>query len=160
MTSPWDPQSEQIVIQMHADGAVFGSIAAALREKGYPVTRNAVAGKVHRMKLPPRPKEEHPLKSQRRPMVTVCRSLEQKPSVVRSRPLWTAPLPSTYGPDSVPFMEIVDGQCKAIIAYRDGQISKAMCCGHKTRRVVIRGKVRAKPWCDYHESIYTQEPYR
>lgn len=153
--SPWNSGSENIVRQLYTEGKSFGLIAAALCGAGYRATRNSVAGKISRMKLPPRP-QKTPFENQR-PKITITRSLEQKSSTVRSHPLRTTPLPSEDGSGSVPFIEIRDGQCKAIIAYQDGQLSKAVCCGRKTRRVVIRGRVRAKSWCDDHEAIYIRE---
>lgn len=155
-SSPWSAETEGTLLQLYNEGKAYSSISGALREMGYSISRSAVSGKINRMDLPPRTKQALPQKP-KRPTIVVTRSLDRKAPMVRSRPLWTTPLPSKSEPDAVPFLEIRDGQCKAILAYQDGQLSKAMCCGRKTRRVVIRGKVRAKSWCDEHEAIYTQE---
>lgn len=150
--SPWNPETENTLLQLYNEGKAYSSISRALREMGYSLSRSAVSGKIKRMDWLPRIKRAPP-KTQKRPEIVVTRSLEQKSSIVRSAPMCAAPLPS----HAVPFMEIRDGQCKAILGYQDGQLSKAVCCGSKTQRVVIRGKVRAKAWCNEHEAIYTQE---
>lgn len=159
--SPWKPESEEIVTLLHAEGKSSRSIAVALCDSGYNVTRNAVIGKIHRMKLPPRVMDLK-FKSKKERGISYARKVRAPVTKSRPEPRPPAPLPDTPPVEikaPVPFIEISDGQCKAIVAYQDSQLSKAICCGSRTKKVIKGTKVVLAPWCDYHMEIYTQRNY-
>lgn len=160
--SPWNSQNEEVLVVLYTEKKSARWIASALNGMGYlSITRNAVIGKIHRLGLPPRP-VERPFNLAPRKRNRVSKILEQRGSIVRSAPVWVEPLPTAApeGSNLIPFLETRDGQCKAILAYQDGDPAKALCCGVRTRRRIKGHKVVATSWCDYHMRIYVREEQR
>lgn len=51
-----------------------------------------------------------------------------------------------------------EGQCRAILDYQNGELGRAMYCGHPTFTKITSGGKVSTSWCPYHFSIYTRRP--
>jgi hypothetical protein len=64
-------------------------------------------------------------------------------------------------PDSSQNVLLVDhreGQCRSIVAYVNGEASRAMYCGHPTVNKIIEGRAVPSSWCRFHHQIYVRLP--
>jgi hypothetical protein len=153
------------------EGLTAGRIVQNLGKMGYTVTRNAVIGKVHRLKLvAPEWKAEKLRNHQsglrairhRKTAKNVVRQIiirgkkwnpiKHKEAVVSS---------SDVAPDGSKRVLLKDskpGQCKYIVGYLNGRCEDAVFCGEKTSVIVREGRKIATPWCPHHAAICITEP--
>jgi hypothetical protein len=158
------------------EGALAKDISRRFMEMGHNITRNAVIGKVHRLKfmqpedkmsklnshLAKRISRERAEIGPRRPPVKSPSNnrFERKPPQIHvhiSRQYIESP-----GEDcSVLMKDSKDGQCKAIIKYQDGLLENAVYCGKPTPPSITReGRPMKSSWCDHHKSRYFVEAKR
>jgi hypothetical protein len=173
--TPWDDASMEVLKRLRAEGYSCGSIAEELKSKGYNFSRNAVIGKMHRLNLPPPPNEVVEKRLKRQRQVTAGK-IAARPAKVKF--IWHRK-PQSLGAQAVmeiPAMEVSnptgsnailltdsrDGQCRAIVGYENGELSKAIICGDPTPLKLRRGKYIRISWCAHHNDLYTQEdrPHR
>jgi len=151
------------------EGKSAPEIMAELGQLGYRVTKNAVIGKVHRMRLVAPPA--------RAGLTTQGRSASMKAAIAKRREKQAAflmrekkfnpvvppepPISATNPPKGKKAVLLKDskaGQCKAIIGYIDGKLENAVYCGEATPAFRNReNKIIHTSWCPYHVSIYTSE---
>lgn len=156
----WDEVAINMLKTMHMDGASAGIISNALISKGYNFSRNAVIGKKHRMGLPPPPPEvRHKILSVNQAAKPLTNRGSAKIFTFR-RPKHMEgkimEMPASPGQNAVPLLESRDGQCKAIIGYENGELSKAIYCGDPTTETYYKGQLVTGSWCAHHHDIYTQ----
>lgn len=180
--SEWDDPAIAILTRMRAEGATAGMIANKLNAEGYTFTRNAVIGKTNRLKLPP-PSMQAKLEMQA--------ALNINPALKKNRQVLNGKIhtkqkfffhrkPQPLGAqaalevvmdarpsnptasNAILLSESQDGQCRAIIDYENGEISKAIICGEPTPLKLRRGKLIRGSWCQHHNELYTIEdrPHR
>lgn len=171
----WDQIALDILKKMHAEGCSAGIISNTLMSKGYDFSRNAVIGKKSRLGLP---KPEEGVRHQVLALRKNRQSINGKVAVARPKFFITRkPQPlgaeatgqpqdivdsNPTGSNAILLSQSRDGECKAIIGYEDGDLSKAIVCGEQTPWRFKRGKYYRSSWCQHHHELYTQEdrPHR
>ena len=146
------------------DGKTAPEIMAELGQLGYRVTKNAIIGKVNRMKLR--------AATSKKGLSFEKRSAHMKAANARKRDKRAAFLHKTFEPLPPPEPPITatnppkgkkavllkdskSGQCKAIIGYIEGKMEYAVYCGEATPAFRNRdNKLVHTNWCPYHVSIY------
>lgn len=156
------------------DGLTSNEVVLEFGKLGYQISRNAIIGKVHRLKLVA-PGEKRGLSSEKRSAaMKKANAMRSLRPTIRRRPFPTEkkynpqpppepPISATNPPKgnkAVLLKHSKDGQCKAIIGYVHGKLELAVYCGEKTPPVRRHGELVSSPWCDYHKSIYLTEPRR
>ncbi len=166
------------------DGMIARQVADKFREIGCDVTRNAVIGKVHRMKLKQPASKVETLRNTHSQTLKHIRAQQKNgaavPADLSSRRLENSGLdarklmevhvtmstkkssvPAPDGSKAILLKHSKDGQCKAIIGYVGGKAEDAVYCGedcvvHRTST----GRVVPTNWCPFHKSLYMTEPRR
>ena len=175
-TNKWPPYAEKIVKDLWAQGHAASYIADKIAETGLPATRNSVIGKIHRMQLPVPEKKLSPRGAPRIIRVKEAAMTKKKVKVTRSTP-------ANFRPDSIlnyqperphiqfklsaariaepdPACEVLlldsqDGQCKAIVRYKDNDKAKAVYCGMPSPWTVTSDGLRVpSSWCNHHKLKY------
>ncbi len=154
-TSVWDDKAVKLLINWwEVDGLTSFTIEDRFKSKGYPITRNAVIGKVFRMGLvAPKSKAAllHEGNSQRAATLNKVKakiSNDKKPSNPRRKEVKVSKT-KPDGRKAVLLTELGDGKCKYIIGYINGKVEKAVYCGEDT--------IKSTSWCHYHRSICLNE---
>ncbi len=164
VVNAWTQENVSLLKEWWEGGLSSGAIEKKFQELGYPITRNAVIGKVHRLKIkPPEAKQI------RRPPVRNVKRAARAASAINRSP-FRAKLFSDIKkgepimikePDpgrQVLLRETKDGHCRAIIGYRNGVLADAICCGNHAPWIVnSQGKIVQSPWCDFHRKQYIVE---
>jgi len=157
------------------EGLTSYEIANRFRGLGYIFTRNAIIGRVHRMKLVA-PESKNKAISEKRSKRATISNLKKANKVkyvfvggkkfnplrersaaspLRQNGKAATVISPTIGDKAILLKHSKAGQCKAILGYVDGKLEDAVYCGEKVAHPVIRGGERITySWCDYHKSIY------
>lgn len=153
------------------DGLIARQVANKFREIGCDVTRNAVIGKVHRMKLvQPASKAEslrnvhtQTLKIARRQKNGVVQRLDARKLMEVHVTMSTkkSSVPAPDGSKAVLLKHSKEGMCKAVIGYVGGKAEDAVYCGEDCAvHVTSTGRMVPTNWCKYHKSLYMTEARR
>jgi hypothetical protein len=51
-----------------------------------------------------------------------------------------------------------EGQCRAILDYQNGELGRAVYCGHPTVTKITNGGRVQTSWCPFHFDLYTRPP--
>ncbi len=153
--SVWDDKAVKLLKNWwEVDGLTSYAIEDRFKTKGYPITRNAVIGKVFRMKLVAPEEKEALLKEANTQRAAVINRARAKVSPIKktsnSRRKEVKVLNGK--PDSrkaILLTEAKDGQCKYIIGYINGKVENAVYCGEDT--------IKTTSWCPYHRKICLNE---
>lgn len=102
-TRDWPEEAHAMLVQLWADGLTTSQISKALTEAGHPYSRNAVIGRAHRQKLPPRPS---PLAPGNSPFIEMhSKRRAEKIAATKSKPV---PRPNLGAPPaSQPLPEVI-----------------------------------------------------
>jgi len=164
----WKDEHIELLKVWWEKGYTSNNIAHRFSEVGYKVTRNAVIGKVHRLGLcgrrtqkdKPAPQRTIQLQPKKvpRPVVPFRTRHPSGFYIRRGRDdVIEKPNPA----NQVSLLETQEDHCRAIIGYRDGKASEAVCCGGLAVWVLDeKGRKKRSPWCKYHNHAYTSEGKR
>lgn len=169
--SPWNDETERWLKDCwEVEGLFASEVAAMMNGKGYNVTRNAVIGKVHRMRLEhPREKMKeklHQRASQMAKALNVAKAAKvlvvmrggkkfnpNRPKEVR------VSMSKPDGNNNVLLKNSRDiGICKYIVGYVDGKLENAVFCGNPTATATSSlGITKTASFCEKHKKIcYTE----
>jgi hypothetical protein len=152
------------------EGLTAGRISQLLADKGYTATRNAVIGKVHRLKLKAPEWKAEKLRNHQSSLRAIqhrktaknvikqiiIRGKKYNP-IKRKAVAVSASNTKPDGSNAILLKHSKDGMCKAIIGYVGGRCEDAVYCGDPTKTALSwDGKVIHSPWCPYHKKLYTQ----
>lgn len=169
--SPWNKETEGLLKDWWENEGLFASeISALMGSKGYRISRNAVIGKVNRLKLE-HPKEKvkkrlHDKMSQQAKALNVAKAAKvlvvmrggkkfnpNRPKEVRMS------ISKPEGSNAVLLKNSRDiGICKYIIGYVDGKMENAVFCGDPTTTATSSlGITKTASFCEKHKKIcYTE----
>lgn len=129
----WTKERTEVLVSLWANKRTMLQIGRLLG-----VSRNAVAGKINRMGLRPKPKPEKKVKRQRVIFMT-------KRKIVKLAPPKEAP----HGKE-VPLLKRKDSQCAYLVGHH-------ICCGAPVlKRANKMGKIMRTAWCPFHYNIVYQ----
>src|SRR6266567_1765942 len=94
--TPWNDENVKILRDMWEAGQTARNIEFELRSLGYPITRNAVIGKVHRMNIKQPPRNISPKEKQNQPRKRIV-----VPATHPRAQDWKAKLPKTKLPTRI-----------------------------------------------------------
>lgn len=175
-TTPWTTDTVSQLKEWWENGLTSSEIAHRFQQQGYNITRNSVIGKAHRLGFchnsVQNPKAVASSGKRAGPIIVPKTStfrLAARP-IIRRKPVRRDKARVSFSrgktmngdhrpapPKHTPLSEIKDGECKAIIGYKDNILAKAICCGAETGWIVKHGLARRSPWCEHHRMIYTVE---
>jgi hypothetical protein len=148
----WTDEADDILIRLWDETGSLDAIAIGLNEAGFPVTRNSVAGRRHRLPREAfrrdisayaleiaRPKPELPRRSHQK-KVTPMTDEPKKPIVP------TVPFHEHRGID---YLELQPWGCKAIMSDRSGEDSWGL------QKVCGLRRYGDSPYCRNHFKLYT-----
>ena len=142
----WNAEAVEMLTRLWADGLSSAKIA---EEMGNGLSRMAIIGKVHRLKLPPRVTRVAVARippKRKKPRAQFSRR-EIGPPVIAVEPVREPPpLPPDYAP--VTLADIRPNQCRYIHGDPDGP--QTLMCGAKTPL--------GKDWCRYHHRLVYHPP--
>ena len=150
-TRPWPDEKSAKLKQLWAEGKSGSEIAKVL---GKETTRNAVIGKVHRLRIPPRekpqrlspPKRKRPVRAGRACPPSPHQVRRRAPKLLARREAAVQRLPEVIMPPECKPVSIMDhqpSQCGWVIGDPAGPAT-LMCSDHK---------VAGKYWCAFHNQI-------
>lgn len=149
----WTDEADEILIRLWDEGKSLSYVTAGMNEAGYSVTRNAIAGRKHR--LPP-----EAFKRIARSQPVVARSLPATRVRARGKKPMTDKEPKEPKVDpmltnkGVEYLELPAWGCKAILNERSEE-------GWKLHKVCGLRRVDGSPYCRGHLRLYTNAtPYR
>lgn len=116
------------------------------------ITRNAVIGKIHRMKLKKPVALPMPRKKRERKPPGGFRASTQHSSAVRGPDLSRIPPPLNGG---IPLLMLDSFHCKAVVGLGDDNL--ALYCGHMRQH---RANLGMSPYCVAHGNLYYNANYR
>ncbi len=158
----WDDRADDLLIRLWDEGGSLSYVAQGMASAGYVVSRNAVAGRKHRL----------PLESFKRKSSTVSTNIvatrKQKPSTPRERgkqvskqvkmptrkPVTVAEVEAITLHPGIDYLDHTDG-CRAIMPSRGGRWKLQRVCG-KPRCLDYNGSPSS--YCMTHFRLYTN-PY-
>jgi hypothetical protein len=148
----WTDEPDHILLTLWRAGNSFGKIAAALYEAGYKVNRNAVAGRIDRLR------KRAIIVGRKRAKPTVRCKTVRKPKVKNDQqsPAHAAAFAETLQAveaattDGVEYM-INEQGCKAILDKRGGEFNLPMVCG-LSRTCDDEG--RESSYCPTHHRLF------
>jgi len=158
----WDAHRNAQLQEWWSQGYSAKMIAEKFAEDGYFVTRNAVIGRTHRMRLSS-PNSKKPVeKVERKPFKRVP---NRQIMIPQFKPLNDILLRSKRDKDMTPperskrilLSKTKPQHCRAIVDYKHNLLAKAICCGNKTVWIIDgKGHRVRSSWCHYHHDRYTQ----
>lgn len=173
--SPWNEKTVSMLKEWwEVEGLTAPKIIVKLQELGYSgVTRNAIIGKAHRLKLVQpawKQGQQSEAARQRAIAANISRAKEVKANpalkqiIIRGKkynPFRRKEVAvSSENPDgskSTLIGGLKEGHCKYIIGYVQGKLELAMYCGEPA---TIRLDGKPSAWCRHHHSVCTQEARR
>ncbi len=161
----WKEDKVNLLEKLWQAGFSCSTVADKMRECGYDVTRNAVIGKVHRLGLQRFPGQPIVKKKRATPNGNGHKTVFlPKPDGIRVVKAHNghkgADVKEPRGSKHLLLTQTKEGDCRAIIGYRNGQLGEAICCGETTPWVQNRLKLVRSPWCEYHRNLYVQKENR
>jgi hypothetical protein len=164
----WSVEQTEMMKTLWLGGMSAKNIAQRLVEAGYPATKNSVIGKVNRLKInhcrletqPIEPPEPLPPPRERKkilPQTDPAVRLKARVAAYQRYEIHNGHRrgkmdKSTAG--NVLLLDAKDGQCRAILGYKDNDRAKAICCGTNTPWVVTEGRSKRSAWCEHHRSKF------
>jgi hypothetical protein len=146
----WTNQADALLIRLWDEGGSLGYVARGMCEEGYAVTRNAVAGRKHRLKLDDFRRKTLPIKTVKpakpinRPRRRIRMSAAPKTmiEVLEEMSRWPG----------VDYLDLPNDGCKAILNQpRGGQWMLQKVCGKKRTRDVNGNR---SSYCAAHLRMY------
>jgi hypothetical protein len=144
----WTDQADSLLIRLWDEGGSLAYVARGMSEEGYVVSRNAVAGRKHRLKLDDfrrktlpikTVKPEKPINSPRRRRMTTPKQPTIKDLEDLSR--W----------EGIDYLDLTPNGCKAILNTRGGQWMLSKVCG-RLRGYDANGN--RSSYCKLHMKLY------
>jgi len=162
----WDQDNIAMLMERWNNGRTASEIAAEFKALGYNVSRNAVIGKVHRLKLSPQLRKKVETYPQLVRIVTRLPESKPKASTNGSKGREVVKVPT--GSKAILLSESGENNCRAIIGYQGNGIfiqettgkssilANALCCGEdRTWTTSSFGVKRRSSWCAYHHKRFT-----
>jgi hypothetical protein len=151
----WNDETDRLLVSLWDEGNSLAFVADKMREAGYVVSRNAIAGRKHRLaeKLSPFKRAPNTQSRVTRPMPSRLRrpSRGRAGTVKKTMDQLRDEMMQNEG---VEYM-LNDHGCKAILDKpRRGAWLLQVCCGKP--RTAFGGSM--SPYCAYHLRIYTNPP--
>ena len=159
----WKEDKINLLERLWHAGYTCSAVAEEMQKSGYNVTRNAVIGKVHRMGFTRIPGKKVIKKQRAKPKQNGHKPVFlPRPDGIRVIDQWHkgATMKEPEAKKRLLLTQTKEGDCRAIIGYRNGQLGEAICCGEVTPWVQNRLKLVRSPWCEYHRNIYVQKETR
>jgi len=151
----WNDETDRMLVNLWDEGRSLAFVADKMREAGYDVTRNAIAGRKHRLaeKLSPFKRAPNTQSRVTRPMPSrIVRPSRGRTSTVKKT--MDQLREEMQDNDGVEYL-LNDHGCKAILDKpRAGKWLLQVCCGKP--RTAFGGSL--SPYCAYHLRIYTNPP--
>ena len=129
----WSADATALLLKLWKDGGAMTDIADAMAAAGYAVSRNAIAGRLHRMKgqdasstvrqTPPNPSRRRKVTKPK----PEFRGRAVDPTPPTRRPITTSDLEALAQNEGVDYLE--NEGCKALLPKRSGKWQLQMCCG-------------------------------
>jgi len=151
MPITWTNEADSILVELWNAGASPKAIEEGLRQAGYPVNRNMIAGRRWRLRdtvpmakrapvPPPRPR------ARSRAKVKTVKTVSEK---VKRRPAVEVDLTQH---DGVDYLDLPADGCKALLDKRSGPWNLLRCCGLPQGPDV---EDRQSSYCPQHFRLYT-----
>jgi hypothetical protein len=147
----WTVDADDLLIKLWNEGGSLGYVAAGMQRAGYVVSRNAVAGRKHRIMIATRA-------TLFKRTTTVIHTVKAPPQrIQRSKPMPEKVRPPTIEElqarasniEGVEYLSNPNNGCKAILDKRGGEWALSMCCG--------RLRSGGSPYCRVHLALYTNQ---
>lgn len=177
--SPWyDPENVELLRKWWSEeGLSANKISDNFKERGVSITKNAVIGRAHRTRLqPPEGKKKVQSEAAKQRMAVANMKRAQQAVITKSPIIQYVMIKGRrYHPNhkaltmgketevssqSILLKDSKEGQCKAIVGYRDGKASLAVYCGKDVVSTHRNGRVVETSWCADHFARYTMEAKR
>jgi hypothetical protein len=149
----WNDETDRLLVSLWDEGGSLSFVADKMREAGYDVSRNAIAGRKHRLaeKLSPFKRAPNTQSRVTRPIPKRLRRASRRGTVKKTMDQLREEMQANEG---VEYM-LNDHGCKAILDKpRRGEWLLQVCCGKP--RTAFGGSM--SPYCAYHLRIYTNPP--
>lgn len=171
VVSAWTEENVKLLKRWWESGMTAQRIAEEFQKLGFNITKNSVIGKVHRCQFRHDPEQGRKYRPKPTPRIKkqpTARFLvhgnviayghkhvisnHKEPDMVK------APDPTKQ----VLLTETTEGDCRAIVGYRNNELGQAICCGEKTPWVLNERerKLARSPWCQHHREIYIKRDVR
>lgn len=141
----WDEPADSLLAKLWNAGGSLESIADALIKAGYTdVTRNAIAGRKHRL---PSELFQRPSKTGQSTRVSIAPArvvIQQQQQPVQK------PKPAAHTGPKVQYLKTTDDMCKALLDERGGRWNLPMVCGRR-RMAIDDGR---SSYCKHHHALY------
>ena len=146
----WDDEADRLLVRLWDEGGSLGVVAAKMKDAGYQVTRNAVAGRRHRL-IPQAFKRGSPSTTTLKRVIPFKRSntVDDKPSAPKKHIDYVAAIAAHGGID---YLDQTSNGCKAIMdGPRSGPWLLHQVCGLP--------RFPGTPYCRGHYKLYNAPPY-
>jgi hypothetical protein len=134
----WNDEADRILLSLWDEGSSLGIVAERLRDAGYNVSRNAVAGRKHRL----RPNAERKM---------VPKKIIRLKPPPRSNPVTekkhVTPEIDISQHEGIDYLDLTSHGCKAIMPKRGGAWMLQKVCGLP--------RYNDGPYCEEHFNLYT-----
>lgn len=141
----WNDEADRLLLSLWNDGGSLGFVASGLQKAGYTVSRNAVAGRKHRLIG----------KTERTTIKTVAKPRPPRPPQ-RSKPMTEKKsvtiddLKALTEHDGIDYLDLTPFGCKAILDRpRGGEWMLQKVCGLP--------RCEGSPYCRAHFKLYTNQ---
>jgi hypothetical protein len=150
----WTVDADSLLVKLWDEGGSLGYVAEGMRRAGYAVTRNAVAGRKHRLLIAraakftrTTPHSSHTIRPQ--PFVKLRPIQRSKLMTEKVRPPTIEELQArAQNIEGVEYLSNPINGCKAILDRpKGGEWMLAMCCG--------KPRNNGSPYCRTHLALYT-----
>jgi hypothetical protein len=151
----WDNDADELLMKLWKDGGSLKSVSLAMGEAGYAVSRNAIAGRRHRLvkegvEMPSRsPEQQQRIHREATASAPRRRPVsEQKPA--STKPVTIEQIEKLSTNDGVDYLK--NEGCKALLDKRSGKWKLQMCCG-KPFGLDYNGSTSS--YCPTHFRLFT-----
>lgn len=147
----WTNEADALLAQLWDEGCSLNYVADGMAQAGYVVTRNAVAGRKHRLreKIGFARLSKLPIKSRMKPKAQRSRTVK----IPSTKPVSVIELEALRRQEGVHYLDNPHNGCKAILDRpRAGEWLLPMVCG-KPRGCDYEG--RMSPYCPTHFRLHT-----
>jgi hypothetical protein len=149
----WTDQADALLIRLWDEGGSLGYVARGMQEEGYVVTRNAVAGRKHRLKITNFNRQTLPIKTLKPRIIQPINQPRRRTRMTQK------PAPKTDAElldelsqwEGVDYLSLKPNGCKAIMPTRGGDWMLQRVCG-KLRGYDASGN--RSSYCPAHIRLY------
>jgi hypothetical protein len=149
----WDKDADHLLIKLWDEGGSLALVAEGMCAAGYNVTRNAIAGRRHRLSKSAFVREGVPINTVKPATVKPSRTKSRMTKKIPPRtPVTIGELEELRAREGVEYLNNTSVGCKAILDRRGGDWKLPMVCG-EPRGFDYNGC--ESPYCPTHFRLYT-----